>query len=154
MCFNLHQEIKVDDRTPFFIAELRKRLFICAYENDKYSATYTGMPPKLSRHYCRLQVPLDLTDSQIMAEGLDLDTLIDEFDGHGWNQEGVVQRSTFARLSATNALITEEILEIAIGNLPQHELTPSAPTALHSKSCSWLSSGSPISISNFCCNAR
>jgi hypothetical protein len=126
MCCNLHQEIKADDRTPFFISELRKRLFICAYDNDKQSATYSGRPPKLSRHYCRLQIPLDLTDSQLMAESLDLDTVIDELDGQGWNQQGLVQRSTFARLSATNALITEEILEVALGNLPQHELAQRA----------------------------
>lgn len=118
-CCNLHQEIKVNDHTPFFISELRKRLFISAYENDKRLATFAGRPPQLTRHYCRLQIPLDLTDSQIMAEGLEIENAVDE---EGWNQRGTVQRCTFARLSATNALITEEILEISLGHLPQNEL--------------------------------
>lgn len=73
----------------------------------------------LTRHYCRLQIPLDLTDAQTMAEGLDLENAV---DGEGWNQRGIVHRSTFARLSATKSLITEEILEISLGHLPQDEI--------------------------------
>jgi hypothetical protein len=122
VCCNLHQEIKVDDQTPFFMAEFRKRLFICAYENDKYSATYSGRPPKLTKQYCLLQIPLDLTDAQIMSESLDMDSMVNDLDEHGWNQKGTIQRSTFARLSATNALITEDILEVALGNLPQNQI--------------------------------
>ncbi|KAH6643666.1 hypothetical protein C7974DRAFT_407390 [Boeremia exigua] len=121
-CANLHQEIRVDDNTPFFIAELRKRLFICAYNNDKTSAAFAGRPPKLTRLYCRLQIPLDLTDAQTMSEGTELQAAIADLDEEGWNQEGVVQRSTFARISATNALITEEILEISLGQLTQDDV--------------------------------
>ncbi|KAF9696762.1 hypothetical protein EKO04_005393 [Ascochyta lentis] len=121
-CANLHQDITVDERTPFFIAELRKRLFICAYNNDKTSAAFAGRPPKLTRLYCRLQIPLDLTDAQTMSEGAELQAAIAELDEEGWNQEGAVQRSTFARISATNALITEEILEISLGHLSHEEI--------------------------------
>ena len=105
------------------MAELRKRLFICAYNNDKSSAAFAGRPPKLSRHYCRLQIPLDLTDAQTMSEGVELQAAIAEMDEEGWNQKGVVQRGTFARISATNALITEEILEISLGHMPFEEIT-------------------------------
>ncbi|UPX09743.1 uncharacterized protein EKO05_0000426 [Ascochyta rabiei] len=121
-CANLHQEITADEHTPFFIAELRKRLFICAYNNDKTSAVSAGRPPKLTRLYCRLQIPLDLTDAQTMSEGAELQATIAELDEEGWNQEGAVQRSTFARISATNALITEEILEISLGYLIPEEI--------------------------------
>jgi hypothetical protein len=72
--------------------------------------------------YCHLQIPLDLTDAQTMSEGAELEAAIRGLDEDGWNQEGVVQRSSFARLSATNALITEEILEISLGHLPQEEI--------------------------------
>jgi hypothetical protein len=122
MCCNLHQEIKVDDSTPFFMAELRKRLFVCAYHNDKTSAAFSGRPPKLTRNYCRLQIPLDLTDAQTMSEGSEIESAVANLDREGWNQQGVVQRSTFARLSATNALLTEEILEISLGNFPHDEI--------------------------------
>jgi hypothetical protein len=134
---NLHQEIKVDHQTPFFMAELRKRLFICAYDNDKYTATFSGRPPKLTRHYCRLQIPLDLTDAQTMAEGSELINAVDDLDEEGWNQQGAVQRSTFARLSATNALITEEILEISLGNLPQHDIVQRAAEIQMRTDASW-----------------
>jgi hypothetical protein len=119
----LHQEITVDDNTPFFMAELRKRLFICAYNNDKSSAAFAGRPPKLSRLYCRLQIPLDLTDTQIMSEGAELQAAIAELDDKGWNQNETVQRTTFARITATNALITEEVLEISLGHLHHEEIT-------------------------------
>jgi hypothetical protein len=122
LCCNLHQEIKVDDHTPFFIAEFRKRLFICAYRCDKRVATSLGTPPKLTRHYCLLQVPLDLTDSQMMSEGADLEAAVGALDEAGWNQHNIVHQCTFARLCATNALITEEILEISLGHLPQAEI--------------------------------
>lgn len=121
-CADLHQEITVNEDTPFFIAELRKRLFICSYSNDKTSAAFAGRPPKLTRLYCRLQIPLDLTDAQTMSEGLELQSAIAELDAEGWNKEGVVQRSTFARISATNALITEDILEISLGRLSQDNI--------------------------------
>ncbi|KAH7130564.1 hypothetical protein B0J11DRAFT_254779 [Dendryphion nanum] len=122
VAFGLHQEIKVDDNTPFFITELRKRLFVCAYENDKYSSSFAGRPPRLTRYYCLIQIPLDLTDAQLMSDGLDLDRALANLDGEGWNQRGIIQRCTFTRIFATNALITEEILEISLGALSSEEI--------------------------------
>lgn len=120
--FNLHQEIKVDDNTPFFIAELRKRLFICAYENDKYSAIYNGRPPRLTRSYCIMQLPLDLTEEQLMSEGADLDIALRSLDDDGWNSSARIQRSTFARIFVPNSLLAEEILEVSLGTLPHEEV--------------------------------
>ncbi|KAI8931330.1 hypothetical protein NX059_011671 [Plenodomus lindquistii] len=122
ICCNLHQEIKVDDKTPLFITEFRKRLFICGYANDKRVAISAGKPPAMTRHYCKLQVPLDLTDAQMMSEGVDLENAIQELDEEGWNQRNSVHRCTYARLSATNALIAEEILEISLGSLSHDEI--------------------------------
>ncbi|KAF3033546.1 hypothetical protein E8E12_000688 [Didymella heteroderae] len=121
-CANLHQEIEVNDDTPLFMTEIRKRLLICAYSNDKLTAAFAGRPPRLTRFYCRLQLPLDLTDAQIMSEGPELETAIAKLDNEGWNRDDTVQRSTFARIAAANALITEEILEISLGCLPQEEV--------------------------------
>jgi len=142
ICFNLHREIKVDDQTPFFITELRKRLcklifmraiqskytnftpnsVICCYANDKRFAISAGRPPSLTRHYCQLQVPLDITDAQLMSEGLELEAAIQDLDKEGWNQHATIQRCTYARLNATNALIAEEILEISLGHLPPDDV--------------------------------
>ncbi|ORY18115.1 hypothetical protein BCR34DRAFT_583051 [Clohesyomyces aquaticus] len=122
MAFGLHQEIKVDDNTPFFMAELRKRFFVSCYENDKFSASFVGRPPMLSRQYCRIQLPLDLSDAQLMSDGLELENAIASLDANGWNQRGSINHCTFARIFASNALITEEILEISLGFLSSEEI--------------------------------
>jgi hypothetical protein len=119
---NLHEEIVVNDATPFFIAEMRKRLFVCAYENDKYSAVYHGRPPRLTRTYCLLQIPLDLSDSQIMLQGQELEDAITALDNSGWNKGATIHRCTFSRLFVANASLTESILEISMGSLPEDEV--------------------------------
>jgi hypothetical protein len=97
-------------------------LFVLAYENDKYSAVYHGRPPRLTRNYCLVQLPLDLTDTQFMMEGQDLENAIATLDSEGWNRTGKVQSCTFARIFVTNALLTESILEISLGSLSQEEI--------------------------------
>jgi hypothetical protein len=119
LAFGLHQEIKVDADTPFFITEFRKRMFIQAYVNDKFTATFVGRPPRLSRQYCLLQLPLDLNDDQIMADEFDPDLILASLDDDGWNQRGTVHRCTFARIFAQNAQIREEILELSLGVIEQ-----------------------------------
>ncbi|KAF2464247.1 uncharacterized protein BDR25DRAFT_97671 [Lindgomyces ingoldianus] len=126
VAFGLHQEIKVDENTPFFMAELRKRLFVSCYENDKFSASFVGRPPRLTRQYCRIQLPLDLSDAQTMSDGLDLDNALSNLDANGWNQRGAIHHCTFARIFASNALITEEILEISLGFLSTEEIVSRA----------------------------
>ena len=109
----------MDDETPFFITEFRKKTFVSAYSNDKYMATFVGRPPRLSHHYCLLQLPLDLNDNQTMSNGLDLDNAIATLDDEGWNQRGTIHRCTFARIFAQNARIREDILEISLGVLQE-----------------------------------
>lgn len=69
-----------------------------------------------------------------MAEGLDLENAV---DGKGWNQRGIVHRCTFARLSATNTLITEEILEVSLGHLPEDEIIQRAADIEAKTNKSW-----------------
>ncbi|KAF2197230.1 hypothetical protein GQ43DRAFT_444426 [Delitschia confertaspora ATCC 74209] len=120
--FGLHQEIKVDAHTPFFMTEFRKRLFTACYENDKFNASFVGRPPRLTRHYSLLQLPLDLNDSQLMSDGLDLQTALNSLDKNGWNQRGAIQCCTLSRIFACNAVIMEEILEISLGVLSKDEI--------------------------------
>lgn len=47
-------------------------------------------------------------------------------DPNGWNQSGTVQSCTYARIFASNALITEEILEISLGVLSNQEIVQRA----------------------------
>lgn len=52
-----------------------------------------------------------------MSEGLNLEIAVQDLDEEGWNRRATIQRCTYARLNATNALIAEEILEISLGHL-------------------------------------
>lgn len=122
LCCNLHQEPMPDEHTPFFLKEFRKRLFTYAYACDKQIAASAGTPPKLTRQYCRIQLPLDLTDAQLMSDGLELENTLELLDNEGWNSSSSIRKSTWARISAANALITEEILEISLGHLPEDEI--------------------------------
>ncbi|KAF2492744.1 hypothetical protein BU16DRAFT_466528 [Lophium mytilinum] len=119
LAFGLHQEIKVDADTPFFIAEFRKRLFVQAYGSDKATAAFVGRPPRLSHQYCLLQLPLDLSDDQLMADGLDIGVALTCLDEEGWNRRGSINSCTWARICAHHARIYEDILEISLGVLDQ-----------------------------------
>ncbi|KAF2834548.1 hypothetical protein M501DRAFT_1009108 [Patellaria atrata CBS 101060] len=118
-----HQEIKVDKNTPFYLVELRKKTFCQAYGGDKFRATFLGRPPMLSKRYCLIQPPLDLTDKQLFAEGAELEEALASLDSEGWNRTGKLQRLTWTRVMLRNALIREDILEISLGvNVSKDEI--------------------------------
>ena len=117
--------------------DIYRLIVICAYINDKRVATSAGRPPTLTRHYCHLQMPLDLTDAQLMSEGMDLEIAVEALDEAGWNQRDMVQRCTFARLAATNAVLTEEILEISLGRLAREEVIQRAAQIEAKTNKSW-----------------
>ncbi len=54
IAMGLHQGIKTDRETPFFLAEIRKRAMIAAYCIEVSVATFLGRPPRLSYRYCIL----------------------------------------------------------------------------------------------------
>ena len=112
----LHQGSPVDPETPFFLSELRKRIFITAYGHDKSVATFLGRPPRLSHRYCKMVPPLDLSDDQIFLEGSELDAALAELDENGWNTTGNLRRATWTRVWLQNCRIREDILEIALGS--------------------------------------
>lgn len=65
IAMGLHQGIKADDQIPFFLAEMRKRAFICAYFQEVSVASFLGRPLRLSYRYCTIDPPLDLTERQL-----------------------------------------------------------------------------------------
>ena len=69
-----------------------------------------------------IQLPLDLSDAQLMSEGQTLEDAVTSLDENGWNQRGLVQHCTFSRIFVAHALITEEILEISMGMLTKEEI--------------------------------
>jgi len=112
----LHQGNPVDDTTPFFLSQFRKRIFMSAYGRDKSMATYLGRPPRLSYRYCKMEPALDLSDAQLFLEGPDLDAAIATVDVNGWNTTGELSRATWERTYFQVSRIREDILEIALGS--------------------------------------
>jgi hypothetical protein len=65
VAMGLHQGSKADDKVPFFLAEMRKRAFMCSYFQEISTASFLGRPPRLSYRYCTIDPPLDLTERQL-----------------------------------------------------------------------------------------
>lgn len=116
IAMGLHQGNQADANTPFFLAELRKKIFVSAYGHDKVVATFLGRPPRLSHRYCKMDWPLDLSDDQLFGEGEELAAALTGLDANGWNTSGNINRSTWTRVWAQHCRIREDILEIALGS--------------------------------------
>jgi hypothetical protein len=116
VAMGLHQGNKVDAETPFWLAELRKKIFISAYGRDKTTACFLGRPPRLSYRYCKMEEPLDLSDDQLFLEGAELDAALATLDVNGWNTSGNLNRNTWLRVWFQHCRIREDILEIALGS--------------------------------------
>ncbi|KAK1063367.1 hypothetical protein LTR74_009523 [Friedmanniomyces endolithicus] len=116
VAMGLHQGNRVNAETPFFLAELRKKIFISAYGRDKQIATFLGRPPRLSYRYCKMEPPLDLSDEQLWLQGPELDAHLSQLDSNGWNTSGNLCRNTWLRVWFQHCRIREDILEIALGS--------------------------------------
>lgn len=131
VAMGLHQ-IRSSPETPFFLAELRKKIFCSSYSRDKVTATFLGRPPRLSYRYCKMVsrtwlmasdsrslyhqvMPLDLSDEQIFMEGADLQEALNTLDSQGWNQTGNLNRATWTRVWFQHCQVREDILELALG---------------------------------------
>lgn len=116
VAMGLHQGNNVDADTPFFLSELRKKIFISTYGRDKQVATFLGRPPRLSYRYCKMEPPLDLSDDQLFLEGAELEAVLSQLDSNGWNTSGNLCRTTWQRVWFQHCRVREDILEIALGS--------------------------------------
>jgi hypothetical protein len=116
VAMGLHQGNREDAETPFFLAELRKRIFVSCFGRDKVIATFLGRPPRLSYRYCKMEPPLDLSDDELFLENAELQTVLSKLDANGWNTTGNLCRATWQRVWFQHCRIREDILEIALGS--------------------------------------
>ncbi len=98
------------------VAELRRRIFAAAYIYDKQLATFTGRPPRLSWRYSHCQLPLDLSEDQLMAEGEELQRHMSSLDAAGWSRTGKCHHVTIIRAWMIAMLLRDEILEMCLGS--------------------------------------
>lgn len=117
----LHKEKRVDAQTPFFLCELRIRLFETIYAHDKYVSTYLGRPPRISYRHCVIQLPSDLSDDEICGGETVLTHALTGLE-NGYATQGKITRTTRRRASLIHYIIREDILEIVLGN-PHDDVT-------------------------------
>lgn len=114
----MHKEQRADHKTPFFLCELRIRLFGQIYGHDKWVATFLGRPPRVSYRHCSMQLPADLSDDDCCKPETHLAVITGAFKDE-WAASGPVHRSTWRRAWDPQIKLREDILEIAIGSNKQ-----------------------------------
>lgn len=72
-------------------------------------------PARLSRHFCAIQLPLDLPDSAIMGTTELFLKACEKLDKNGWNTEKVVFPASRQRVQLMLCMIREEALELKLG---------------------------------------
>ena len=110
----LHREPKEDYPDTFVASQLRKRQFIGVFVTDKTMAAMSGRPPLLSRRYSTCQLPLDISEDELIAEEPRLSEIKSKLDSHGWNTSEEVYPSTWARGLLLMSIIREEVLEVTL----------------------------------------
>lgn len=110
-----HGAVHDETQGPLYLQQFRKRAMATAHELDKGQATFVGRPPRLSRHYAGLGLPLDLPDAALLGTPEALAAASSKLDGDGWNTEGLVHAATRIRAVYVLLEIREEALEISLG---------------------------------------
>ncbi|RAL07260.1 uncharacterized protein BO97DRAFT_263008 [Aspergillus homomorphus CBS 101889] len=108
----LHREPSSEWKEVSFQHELKRRIYSAIFAFDKVASTLTGRPPLLSRRYSTTQLPLDISDDDILSGNVR--TAAAKLDSDGWNRNGgrVFNQATPLRARAMFARNREEILEV------------------------------------------
>ncbi|KAI1099833.1 hypothetical protein F4804DRAFT_68203 [Jackrogersella minutella] len=122
VAMGLHQGVKAEDKLPFFLSEMRKRLFAQTYSADIGISTFLGRPPRISHRYCKFQSPLDLTVSQLVLEGDELALALASLDDNGFNTTGRIHRVTWMKTWQGFSPQREDILDLALAPYTREEI--------------------------------
>lgn len=105
-------------KAPLFVVQLRKRIFARIYGADISFATFLGRPPRISKRFCCIHVPLDLEEEVYEYEREKLTNETQSVDQNGWNTKGEIRKHAGRRWSMILAIIQEDILEVLLGRNP------------------------------------
>ena len=108
---------------PFWLREVRRRGLAFAYGADKMLSTFVGRPPRISKRYCSIEVPLDLEYAELALEGDQLADVRSKLDATGWSlhiASAGERASAYIRPLLLGAFIREEVLELCLGPMPEN----------------------------------
>ncbi|EED22275.1 chromatin structure remodeling complex protein RSC3, putative [Talaromyces stipitatus ATCC 10500] len=106
----------LEEKCPFFLAEIRKRVLACAYSLDKELATTLGLPPRICSRYCCIELPLDLSYEEIIATPSEVEQALQSLDPNGWNIKGSLTLEVRLRIALLTSFMRENILELSMSH--------------------------------------
>ncbi|KAJ5737476.1 uncharacterized protein N7483_002601 [Penicillium malachiteum] len=118
LALGFHKGIQTDPSMPFYLAELRKRSIAWAHDHDKVFASFMSSylrPPRLSRHFCVVGLPLDLSDAVVMGTIEGFLKARKNLDENGWHKDKFLLPVSRQRVQLMTCMIREEALELKIG---------------------------------------
>ncbi|KAJ5767053.1 uncharacterized protein N7511_004669 [Penicillium nucicola] len=109
----------LEERFPFFLVEIRKRVMVCAYAIDKELATSLGRPPRICSRYCAIPLPLDISYETMVLPRCEAKKALQNLNENGWNTEGKLTVGVRLRVIKLISLLRESILELSLGPITQ-----------------------------------
>ncbi|KAJ9604727.1 hypothetical protein H2200_010841 [Cladophialophora chaetospira] len=103
---------------PLWLKEARRKGVAVAYALDKILCAFVGRPPRISKRYCNIELPLDLEFDELALEGSELAAVCAKLDANGWNTQKDPTNgwgSASLRLFVQESIIREDVLEVCLG---------------------------------------
>ncbi|KAH8702197.1 hypothetical protein BGW36DRAFT_372391 [Talaromyces proteolyticus] len=122
----------------FYMTEIRKRAIAWAHDHDKVCASFTSRPVHLSRHFCVIEMPLDLPDSAITGTPEMLLKSHENLDADGWSKDKTIRPVSGQRVQLMLCMIREEALELKL-RPPAPDLEAKAGRILRKLKSTWQS---------------
>ncbi|KAK8040854.1 hypothetical protein PG994_013861 [Apiospora phragmitis] len=117
LAMGLHQDIRANAKVPPFLAQLRKQVRMVTYSTEISVSAFLGRPPRLSYRYINLDTGYDFTNAEILAEESEFAANVSKLLEGGFNSDGRAGAITFWKVWIPFAILREQILELALGNL-------------------------------------
>ena len=94
-----------------FLVQWKLAIFSIAFAASKGMATFLGMPPHFNKLYCKMALPLDLSDEALVSDAATLEAAIAQLGADGWNLDGQIYRSSLARLRLVTSKYRVQVWE-------------------------------------------
>lgn len=112
LSLNVHRESSHSvNILPFFLSEVRKRIFATTNHFDKTKAIELNRQPCIRLQYADCVPPLDISEEQLFSPNVlsEIPGLISE---GGWSKDGTLGAMSVARVRYIIAPFEEELLDI------------------------------------------